>query len=164
MEVPESINRILIVGGGKMGEAILSEWLSIEVDPADFITQNNVIVVDPTIDRREDLEGMYAVECFSDILDLPTDITYDLVVLAVKPQVMMEVLEGIRTTPAFQGGPQGPLFVPIAAGLTTDRLIAGLPAGAPVVRVMPNMPLMVGAGATAVCGSATSTDEQVEFV
>ncbi len=164
MEVPESINRILIVGGGKMGEAILSGWLSVEVDPADFITPNNVIVVDPTIDRREDLEGMYAVECIGSVDELQEDDKPDLVVLAVKPQVMMEVLEGIRKTPAFQGGPLGPLFVSIAAGLTTDRLIEGLPAGAPVVRVMPNMPLMVGAGATAVCGSATSTDEQVQFV
>lgn len=161
MEVPENI---LIIGCGKMGEAILSGWLSAEAGPAAFITPNAVHVVEPTIDRCEDLEGMYAVECFSDILDLPTDITYDLVVLAVKPQVMMEVLENVRKAPALQAGPEGPLFVSIAAGLTTERLLAGLPAGSSLVRVMPNMPLMVGAGATAVCGSAASDEGQVKFV
>jgi hypothetical protein len=55
----------------------------------------------------------------------------------------MGVLESIAKLPIFAGGEEGPLFVSIAAGMTTDSILRVLPAGTPLVRVMPNMPLMV---------------------
>lgn len=156
--------RFLIVGGGKMGEAILSGWLASDVPPAASIETNNIMVVNPGVDRRELIEGMYAVECVGNVAEVNEDDRPDVVVLAVKPQVMMEVLAEISALDVFQGGQDGPLFISIAAGLSTDRLLTGLPAGAPLVRVMPNTPLMVSAGASGVCGSATSSAEQVEYV
>ena len=158
--------KFVIVGGGKMGEAILSGWLASDAAPADSIEAADIVAVDPTPERRAYLEGTYGIACVADVADLPADCKPDVVVLAVKPQVMMGVLESIAHTPAFQESDDGagPLFVSIAAGLTTERIAAALPQGAPLVRVMPNMPLMVGAGASGVCGGANATSDQVQYV
>ena len=150
-----------IVGGGKMGEAILSGWLASDAAPADAIAPADVVVVEPGAERRAYLAQAHGVACVADVADVAAA---DVVVLAVKPQVMMGVLSSIASLPAFQGGPRGPLFVSIAAGLPTERLAAGLPQGAPLVRVMPNMPLMVGAGASGVCGGACASADQVRYV
>ena len=151
-----------IVGGGKMGEAILSGWLSGDAAPADAIQVSDVTVVEPGDDRRVFLETTYGVACVADASEIAH--RCDVVVLSVKPQVMMGVLQAVAQNPMFQGGSDGPLFVTIAAGLTTERIASALPQGAPVVRVMPNMPLMVGAGASGVCKGAFATDEDVQYV
>ena len=151
-----------IVGGGKMGEAILSGWLSGDAAPADAIQVSDVTVVEPGDDRRAFLETTYGVACVADASEIAH--RCDVVVLSVKPQVMMGVLQAVAQNPMFQGGSDGPLFVTIAAGLTTERIASALPQGAPVVRVMPNMPLMVGAGASGVCKGAFATDEDVQYV
>jgi pyrroline-5-carboxylate reductase len=77
------------------------------------------------------------------------------IVLAVKPQVMAQVLDEIRS----EATPKK-LFVSIAAGFPLRRLEQGLGAGARVVRVMPNTPCLVGKGiSVAVAGShATEAD------
>lgn len=160
----EGHKQFVIIGGGKMGEAILSGWLASESSPADSIDHLDIVVVEPGIDRCEYLEGSYAVASVTDVSDIYPADRPDVVVLAVKPQVMMEVLKSISSEEVFQGGADGPLFVSIAAGLTTERLLSGLPDGAPLVRVMPNMPLMVGEGASGVCGSSTSSAAQVDYV
>ncbi|MCB9789044.1 MAG: pyrroline-5-carboxylate reductase [Deltaproteobacteria bacterium] len=74
--------------------------------------------------------------------------------LAVKPQQAGEVLDSVA-------GLIGPhhLVVSIAAGLTTRLLEAHLPEGTPVVRVMPNTPSLVGAGAAAWCLGSAATAE-----
>ena len=154
-------NAFAIVGGGKMGEAILSGWLASAAAPADVIAPADITVVEPTAERRAYLSDTHSVACVPDVSGVQAA---DVVVLAVKPQVMFDVLEPLSQLPAFQGGAEGPLFVSIAAGLTTDRIAAALPQGAPLVRVMPNMPLMVGAGASGVCGGANAAADQVKYV
>ena len=145
-----------------MGEAILSGWLASDAVPANAIQPSDVTVVEPGDERRAFLETTYGVTCVADASHIQHHV--DVVVLSVKPQVMMAVLQTVAQNPAFQGGAEGPLFVSIAAGLTTDRIASALPQGAPLVRVMPNMPLMVGAGASGVCKGAYATDEQVQYV
>lgn len=154
----------VIIGCGKMGEAILSGWLASDSLPASSIEATDITVVNPGIERRDFIEGAYGVACLEDVTEVSPQSNPDVVVLAVKPQVMGEVLDQVSRQPAFQGGADGPLFISIAAGLTTERIAAALPAGAPVVRVMPNMPLMVGAGASAVCGGANASKEHVDYV
>ena len=150
-----------IVGGGKMGEAMLSGWLVSDIAPADAIGPSNIVVVEPGDERRSYLEERYGMACVADISGVERA---DVVVLAVKPQVMMSVLEPLAQLPAFMGGADGPLFISIAAGLTTERIESALPSAAPLVRVMPNMPLMVGAGASGVCAGRHASAEQVAFV
>ncbi len=153
--------RFLIVGGGKMGEAILSGWLNSDASCVADVSIEDIVVVNPSESRQQFLTQTYGVSCVSDVSEAPSA---DIVVLAVKPQIMPSVLENISKLDIFAGGATGPLFISIAAGLTTDCISAALPPDAPVVRVMPNMPLQVGAGASGVCGSKTSTVEQVALV
>src|SRR5699024_7068432 len=84
----------------------------------------------------------------------------DVVVLAVKPQVLPDVLADLRDALAEHR----PLLVSIAAGTPLAALAGGSPEGLAIVRVMPNVNAMIGAGMAAVCGNDAATDEQVETV
>ena len=157
-DAKECAPQIVIIGGGKMGEAILSGWLAqSEGAPAAFSPQS-FVVVDPGADRRAYLEDTYQVKCVADAREVSQ--RADVVLLSVKPQVMMDMLETIKDKQQFASA----LFVSIAAGLTTKRIEQALPAGVHLVRVMPNTPLMVGKGASGVCGGSLATQEEVAYV
>jgi len=83
----------------------------------------------------------------------------DVVVVAVKPQVVDSVISDIQP---YWG--QGKLLVSICAGVTIGSYIAGLGEAAKVVRVMPNTPCLVGQAATAYAGSASCEDWELELV
>jgi len=91
------------------------------------------------------------------VTDLAAVASCDIVVLAVKPQVIPAVLADL--SPVLPAQP--PLVVSIAAGTPLARLTADLPAGMAVVRAMPNVNAMVGAGMTALCGNAAATAQQL---
>lgn len=84
----------------------------------------------------------------------------DIVVLAIKPQVLPAVVTKLSAALAERR----PLIVSIAAGTDLARLTALLPAGLPVVRVMPNVNAMVGAGMAAVCGNDVADEHDVARV
>lgn len=149
--------QFVMIGGGKMGEAMVAGWISSEKTPAADFDASTFTVVDPGQDRREYLADTYGVRCVSDASEVES---VDVVILAVKPQVMDEVVAGLSRLEAFGSA----LFVSVAAGVTTDCLVRQLPSQARVVRTMPNTPLLVGQGATAVCKSSTSSDADVSFV
>lgn len=153
--------RIAIVGGGKMGEAILGGWLAASDGPAAALHARNFVVANPGESRRAYLQGRYGVECVVDACDIDRA---DMAVLAVKPQVMMGVLEKMARCSTYAGAHGGPLFVSIAAGLSTMRLEAALAPGSRVVRCMPNTPLLVGSGVTAVAGGTAATKADVALV
>lgn len=72
----------------------------------------------------------------------------DIIVLAVKPQNYREVLSDIKEAVTDKK-----VFVSIAAGISTSYVQSELSASCPVVRVMPNTPLLLGKGATALCAT-----------
>lgn len=148
---------IVVIGGGKMGEAVLGGWIAAQEGPAACLSAESFVVANPGEERRTYLQRTYGVACVADAREA---VCADIVVLAVKPQVMMGVLEGIAGCGAYGGA----LFVSVAAGLTTETLEHALPDGARVVRTMPNTPLLVGCGATAVAGGAHASEEDVELV
>ncbi|HRJ51808.1 MAG TPA: pyrroline-5-carboxylate reductase [Candidatus Thiothrix moscowensis] len=80
----------------------------------------------------------------------------DVVVLAVKPQVMCEVAESLRDI-AQRGRP---LFVSIAAGIREEALNRWLGGNLPIVRCMPNTPALVQAGATGLFANEHTSEEQ----
>ncbi|MGO8671750.1 MAG: pyrroline-5-carboxylate reductase [Capsulimonadaceae bacterium] len=82
----------------------------------------------------------------------------DLVLLAVKPLVMPDVLESIapHLSPSQ-------IVVSIAAGIRTSRMESILGADIPVIRAMPNTPCLVGAGATAVCRGTHATHNHLQI-
>lgn len=150
----------LVVGAGKMGEAMVAGWLSREACGDDALAPAQVVCANPGEQRRRYMEETYGVRTVARAVDAGSA---DVVILAVKPQVISGVVKEIASDAAFSGGAAGPLFVSIAAGVTTHTIEALLPAGSRVVRVMPNTPLLVGAGASAVCGGAAATDDDIAF-
>lgn len=152
--------RIALVGCGKMGGAALDGWLRSSKAPADALEASSFVVVSPREEHRAEIEDAYGVATVADVSQLRGVGPFDAVVLAVKPQVMGGVLEGL----ADVCGADLPLVVTIAAGIPTSRYEAALGHDARVVRVMPNMPLQVGMGASVVAGGRNASDEDVRLV
>lgn len=142
----------VFIGCGQMGEALLAGWLEQGVG-----TVQSYTVVEHSKERCDHLHQRYGVLCTQNADSVQCA---DRVILAVKPQVLREVVQGIAANPAFQES----LFISLAAGVATATLLEILPLHASLVRVMPNLPLMVGEGATVVCGSDRATVPQIEEV
>jgi pyrroline-5-carboxylate reductase len=139
--------RVAVLGGGVMGEALVVAVLRSGVDAAD------VVVAEKAQVRAEAL-SVHGVRTTD---DLATSVeAADVVVVAVKPQDVAGVLAEIG--PALV---TGALVVTVAAGLPISFYETRLPAGTPVVRVMPNTPAVIGAGAGAMSGGAAATAEHL---
>ena len=134
---------VLLVGCGNMGRAMLEGWLAAKPSLAAF-------VVEPAeaLRARAAALGATAVEAAA---DLPDGLSPDLVILAVKPQIMPSVL------PDYAGF-AGATFVSIAAGTTVATLRGGLGKSAAVIRCMPNTPAAIGAGMM-VCWATENVSE-----
>ncbi len=132
---------LLLVGCGKMGGALLGGWLD-QGTAAEVI-----LVVEPALDAER--SGVPAgVNVLADADGIPSDFAPAVVVFAVKPQVMAEVVPGYARFVA-----DGAVFLSIAAG-TPIRFFEGiLGDGAAVVRVMPNTPAAVRRGMSALCAN-----------
>jgi pyrroline-5-carboxylate reductase len=146
-DISTRLGSIAIIGGGKMGEAIVSGLVhGAMFDPG------AVTVAEPNAEQRDRLSAKYAISCVAS----PTEVSQaDTVILAVKPQMLRQASEQLLAAPGF--APQR--LVSIAAGVTTGTL-SSLFEGCAVIRVMPNAPLMVGAGISAVCiADGTSRSE-----
>jgi pyrroline-5-carboxylate reductase len=96
--------------------------------------------------------GIEAASALSDAVTSDTDI----LILAVKPQIVGRVLESV----AHQAH-ERLVVVSIAAGITTDFILSKLKGHARVIRAMPNAAAMVSAGATALCKAGTADDEDL---
>jgi pyrroline-5-carboxylate reductase len=131
-----------------MGHALLSGWLDGGLDPARIIVQEP----SPQPQIRQALEAK-GVELHSNVASLPQPPA--VLVLAVKPQVMDQVLPQL----ARLVGPQT-VVVSIAAGRQIAGLAAHLPAGTAIARAMPNTPASVGRGITVMVGNAHMTPMQ----
>lgn len=149
--------RIALIGGGKMGEAMMAGWISSDNGVVASWSAENFVVVDPGSERRDYLSLTYGVSCVESVTHVEQA---DIVVLAVKPQIMQDVLHDIGNA----GHVDTALFVSVAAGLATGKLESWLPDAARVIRVMPNLPLTVEEGASAICGGTKVTREEVKFV
>jgi len=135
------------LGGGAMAEALAGGLLAAGVPAA------AVRVADPDPARRNHLARQLGVAV--DESNAAVVATCQIAVLAVKPNVVVPVLAELRRASA----PDllAPLWISIAAGTPLARLQAELPAGARVIRAMPNTPALVRAGATVYCGNAAAT-------
>lgn len=140
--------RLLVIGGGQMGRAMVGGMLAGEV-----IESDGVIVSDPNIDARawwrSHLPSVTVVERFDEAIG-----DADVVLLAVKPNVILEVA---RQPDGFW---DDRLVISIAAGVALDPLTDAI-GHQRVVRVMPNTPGLVGAGASAYCcGDEVDDDDR----
>jgi pyrroline-5-carboxylate reductase len=145
--------RIAIIGGGNMGEALLSGILRAGRDTKDIVVSERVA------DRADYLSHTYGVRAVS--IDEAVE-TSAFVILAVKPGDVESVVSRIASaaTQAERGSVEQ-VLVSVAAGVTTAFFESRLPAGSPVIRVMPNAPALVGAGISALAGGRFASADQV---
>lgn len=148
--MPTSAARpLLLVGGGKMGEALLAGWLR------QGLAAEALRVVEPDPARRQALTERHRVAVVADAADLPADLSPSVIVLAVKPQVMDAVLPVWRERLAPDS-----LVLSIAAGKPIALFERQLGEGLGVVRAMPNTPAAIGRGVSVLCANSSATEAQ----
>ncbi|MBX7435021.1 pyrroline-5-carboxylate reductase [Mycobacterium sp. Y57] len=148
--------RIAIIGGGSIGEALLAGLLRAGRQVKDLVVAEK----NPT--RAKFLSEAYSV-LVTTVSDAVDSATY--VVVAVKPADVENVIDDIAATAAnAETDSAEQVFVTVAAGVTTAYYENKLPAGSPVVRVMPNAPMLVGGGVSAVAPGRFATPEHVKEV
>ena len=139
-----------IIGGGNMAGAILHGMLVNWLLPAE-----GIILSEPLVERRERL-GRYGIKVTDDntlAAGCPR------VLLAVKPQVLGEVLTQMAPAVAADA-----LVISIAAGRTTAFIDKSLGGKGHIVRVMPNTPMLAGAGMSAIAPGPRATEEDLQWV
>ena len=143
--------KISFIGGGNMAQALISGLVSCGVKPS-LIT-----VADPSSEAREQLaaKGLNTVDPTADAKAAVIDA--DIVVLAVKPQVMKAVVSSFADVLDKQ------LVISVAAGLSTELLSDMLGGYDNIVRAMPNTPAMIQMGATGLYGTDNISAEQKQL-
>ncbi|MEM6331171.1 MAG: pyrroline-5-carboxylate reductase [Planctomycetota bacterium] len=146
------------IGAGKMATALAKGFVS-----AGLLRSESIVASDPSGDAlaafREAIGQTPPPPEAAPPSNADAARGTELIVLAVKPQHLPAVLAEI--------GPAAPadaLFMSIAAGVPIRRIAAGLPAGARVVRVMPNTPCLIGRGASAYSLGQHATPADAERV
>ena len=127
---------LLLVGGGKMGGALLDGWLNQGIKPSD------IYVIEPDDDARNRVIAK-GVGGAASLAEMPPDFGASVTVFAVKPQAMDDV---VPTYAALKDRMQ--FFLSIAAGKPTSYFEAVLGDDAAIVRSMPNTPAAIGRGIT----------------
>ena len=146
------MKRVGLIGAGNMGSAILRGMLA-----ADYLRQADVAVCDVSRRKLEELSrelpGVTYVESAAELTEM-----CEMVILAVKPQYLRDVIDDIREVLA------GKAVISIAAGWSVAMLEEALEGTeATCLRVMPNTPALVGEGMTAVCDETTFSEEDFTF-
>ncbi len=126
------------LGAGNMGEALIKGLLAAKLVPADAI-----FATDVRPERLKELDRQYGIQLSSDNADLVR--RADIVILAVKPQIMDAVAAEIAPVVTRRK-----LLISIAAGVATDKIRARLHKDSRLIRVMPNTPALVLEGVTAI--------------
>ncbi len=138
--------RLLLVGGGNMGTALFTGWLQIAGDL-------QVSVVDPHPSETLKSICLNPHQLYATLQDVPQDQSFDIIILAVKPQSFGDVLPQLAPLASEQS-----VILSIAAGKTIATIQHSLP-NISVIRAMPNMPALIGQGMT-VCVASDAVSEK----
>ncbi len=142
--------RIAFIGAGNMARSIIA-GLTASGYPADLIT-----ATDPNQSQRDTLSHTYGIKTQEDNSQAATHA--DVIVLAVKPQLMEVVGEGLKNIDFTHK-----LVISIAAGISAARLNEMLGATLNLVRVMPNTPALVGRGMSGLYAPTHVTQQDKDF-
>ena len=139
---------ICFIGGGNMAASLIGGLIANGTDPG------NICATDPSADALHRLQQQYGIHTDSD--NVGSAEAADIVVLAVKPQIMQTVCENLRNLPQNQER----LFISIAAGVTSDAIEGWLGGEQAIVRCMPNTPALLQLGATGLYANDMVSSEQ----
>ena len=145
--------RVLLAGCGNMGYAMLAGWInSGKLDPTE------ALVVEPNAELR-DRAAKLGSRVAASADEIPEGASPELIVLAVKPQVIRDVTADYKR---FAGGPT--TFLSVAAGTSVATFEGVLGAQTAVMRCMPNTPASIGKGMMVTFANARVTDAAKSFV
>ena len=134
--------RLAFIGGGNMARSLIGGLLKTGMPAA------TISVAEPLAEARHALGREFGVACYAENRLAAADA--EVIVLAVKPQIMPAIHTELRDTLQRNNRP---LLISIAAGVRLDQLERWFGAGLPIVRCMPNTPALIGAGATGLCAN-----------
>ena len=143
-------NKVGFIGGGFMGEALLSGLIA-----GSFCKPEDITVTDVRDERLKELRELYKVNTEPENSKVAAG--SGVLVLAVKPQQMEDVLKEIA-----DHVDQNAIVVSIAAGVTVSTIASQIKGK--IVRAMPNMCAQVGESATALCGAGDVRDNDLALV
>ena len=132
-------NHIHFIGGGNMASAIIGGLKTNGFD------MSNITVIEPDAEKRTLLSATYGVQnldTYVENLDSPS--RQNIIVLAVKPQILQEVCQNLAKKISRQSSP---LIISIAAGVQCAAISRWLGGYSAIVRVMPNTPAQIQVGA-----------------
>jgi len=139
--------KIAFIGAGNMAKAIIGGLL------AEGFKRINIIASGPRQETLDRVSGEWGVNVTTD--NTAAAAAAEIVVLAVKPQMLKDVALGLRAALVHR-----PLIISLAAGITTESLAAWLGTDQAIVRCMPNTPSQARAGASGLYANAQVTDSQ----
>ncbi|MBD1904680.1 pyrroline-5-carboxylate reductase [Funiculus sociatus GB2-A5] len=139
-----------MIGGGVMGEALLSRLIAQQIYPAE-----EILVSDPQLHRRDFLAQQYGVQVTADNRAVAAS---NVLLLAVKPQVFEAVVADLADDERAESPP---LVISIMAGVSLSQLEAAFSLSG-AIRAMPNTPATVGAGMTALARGKHATNHHLE--
>jgi pyrroline-5-carboxylate reductase len=140
------VHRLSIIGGGRMGDALLGGLVA-----SGWAAPEDLAVVEAVAARRDELSAARP-----GVAVLAEPAAAESVVIAVKPA---DVDDAVRAAVAAGAG----RVLSIAAGVTLARLESAAGASVPVVRAMPNTPALVGKGASAIAGGSDASEDDLAW-
>ncbi|WP_112275070.1 pyrroline-5-carboxylate reductase [Lentzea terrae] len=144
------MTKIAVLGAGKIGEALLSGLLQGGRAATDLMFTEKHEARAHALTEQYGIEGTTIAGAAAKA---------DVLIVAVKPQDIEPLLTELK--PVLK---PGTLIVSLCAGLPTSLYERRLPSGTPVVRVMPNTPMVVGEAMSAVSGGSNATPEHLKVV
>lgn len=139
---------IAMIGAGNMGSSLIGGMIK-NGHPLD-----KLIATDPSPEKLEHLQQMFDIQVTAD--NRAAAAKADVIIFAVKPQVFANVASPLKDIVQQRK----PLVISIAAGVRAASIDAWLGGHTAVVRVMPNTPALIGAGASALFANAETSDDQ----
>jgi pyrroline-5-carboxylate reductase len=141
-----AITRVGVIGTGVIGEALIKALLVLGVSPT------SIQISEKQVNRKQEVINQYGVAVFNSAEDV------DVLLIAVKPQDFKETLKELGS---FQSN--SPLVISFAAGIKIEKIEEQLGAHARVIRVMPNTPISMGRGMSALSAGSNVTPEDVKW-
>jgi pyrroline-5-carboxylate reductase len=140
------MTRLVVVGGGRMGNALIGGLLR-----SGWVEAGEITIAERLAPARDEI-----AQRFPGVVVVSQPVAAKAAVLAVKPSDAEEATRSI-------GAAGVPRVLSIMAGITIARLESWLPDSTAVLRAMPNMPAILGAAASAVAGGASASEEDLEW-
>lgn len=142
------MTRIAFIGGGNMARSLIGGVLKTGV------AASSITVAEPRAEARQELGRDFGIACYAENRLAAAEA--DVLLLAVKPQIMPAIHAELRDTLTRQR----PMLISIAAGVRIDQLERWFGHTLAIVRCMPNTPALIGAGATGLYANRRTSPEQ----